>query len=124
MVEIFQLEGSECIGAHKLDTYEDPRAMHNRHDFRQNFRFQLTERELELLSQECAVIGEGIKYGCEKPLGKFWVVGSNGQLGEEDMVFEEDRYLISGRLCDKVRKEGYVEVTTPLADFSVLLKRV
>ncbi|MBS3078918.1 hypothetical protein J4218_02245 [Candidatus Pacearchaeota archaeon] len=123
MVEIIHLEGPECIGAHRADRYEDPAAHHNRHDFRHNMRFQLTANELELLSQECAVRADAVRFGTEKPLGQFWVVGSNGQLGDENLVFDGQNYLMSGRLCTELKEKGYVETTSPLGDISVLVKR-
>ena len=69
MVEIIHLEGPECIGAHRADRYEDPAAHHNRHDFRHNMRFQLTANELELLSQECAVRADAVRFGFDKAKG-------------------------------------------------------
>lgn len=126
MAEIFHLEGSDCIGAHELDRYTDPNALHNRHDlkhgFRQNMRIHLTPRELEVLAQEGRLNVQAIRYGNEQFIGVYSVQGCNGQLDGERIVLDgDDSILVSGKLCEELRQKKYVETTTPLADISVLV---
>jgi hypothetical protein len=123
MAEIIQLEGSECIQQHsKMHAYEDPNARHNRHGVRQNLRIQLTAGELESLSQEGNVEAEAVESGSEKLLGRYSIVGCNGQL-DEAMVIRDGKYLLSGNICNELSQKGYVEITTPVADISILIKR-
>jgi hypothetical protein len=123
MAEIIQLEGSECIQQHsKMHAYEDPNARHNRHGSRQNLRLHINHEELGLLETECAVQAHAFEYDTERSLGNFWVVGCNGQL-DEAMVIQDGKYLLSGNICNELSQKGYVEVTTPVADISILVKR-